>query len=270
MPRRVDNRRSFKPEFYVRSYQLAKEGMTDAEIARALGVSPNTYENWVSRDQTLKDALMQARRNRSSKERHGETFQEYVYDRLPSKLQDLWNKLEAAEKETNGVRKAEFLLDDCATPIRMQLFFHALVQFNFNASRACRIVGISRSTLNLWIETEAGFAELIDEFFWHKKNFFEDALVDLVRRRDSAAVIFANKTLNRDRGYNEKIDVNLTGQLDVDSTQVKVADLDLSLDQLRDLRDRIRDSKQKRADVKLISVETNDGKEEAPKNGKKR
>src|SRR5690606_21892274 len=45
------------------------------------------------------------------------------------------------------------------------------------------------------------------------KNFIEDGLMDLIEIRNPNAVIFANKTLNRDRGYDEKIEVHHSGQV---------------------------------------------------------
>jgi hypothetical protein len=43
-----------------------------------------------------------------------------------------------------------------------------------------------------------------------KKHFFENALIDLTIMRNPFAVVHVNKTLNRDMGYGEKIEVEHT------------------------------------------------------------
>lgn len=94
---------------------------------------------------------------------------------------------------------------------RQHLFIHSWVMSNFNASEACRKVNISRATFQNWME-EANFRDLIDEVHFHKKNFVEGGLMSLIEQGDTSATIFANRTLNRDRGYNEKVEVEHTHQ----------------------------------------------------------
>jgi hypothetical protein len=80
--------------------------------------------------------------------------------------------------------------------------------------RACRKVGISRQTFFLWCKDEK-FQALVDEIQEAKKDFFEGSLIRLVAAGDTSATIFANRTVNKDRGYSERhqVDVNVSGQV---------------------------------------------------------
>ena len=55
------------------------------------------------------------------------------------------------------------------------------------------------------------FAAKVDAIREAQKDFVEDALIKKIAEGDTKAIIFASKCLLKDRGYNEKqqIDVNL-------------------------------------------------------------
>jgi hypothetical protein len=110
------------------------------------------------------------------------------------------------------------------------LFLFALVEGNWNPSAACGKVGISKQTLETWCRTDNGFADLMDEIVWHKKNWAESALMQLVDRGDSPATVFVNKTLNADRGYNVKQTVEHTGVVNHEHVVISVEELDLPLE----------------------------------------
>ena len=136
----------------------------------------------------------------------------------------------------------ERLLDNAGKRARQHLFLYALTASNFNASEACRKVNISRKTFENWVTTEPEFGQLIDEMHWHKKNFFESALVGLIRSGDSSATIFANRTLNRDRGYNEKFELEVKGQVNhAHAHIVQIDDLNLPIKVRRLILEAMRD-----------------------------
>lgn len=82
-------------------------------------------------------------------------------------------------------------------------------------SAACDLVGVSRVTLNNYERTDQAFAAAVADLALveRKKDFAEYALLKLVAKGHPAAVIFANKCLNQDRGYLERqqIDHHLPG-----------------------------------------------------------
>lgn len=199
----------WKDDYYVRAYTLARQGMPDRRIAGAIGVTSGTFKRWVEEHPALRRALKQAR---GEKARNFQaSFREYVYRALTPELQEVWDDINACENEPSGIARIEALLADRGKRARQHLFLYALVDSNFNASEACRKISISRGTLDSWIASDPDFGRIIDEMHWHKGNLFEQSLIDLVKDGDTKAVIFANRTYNRGRGYNEKLEVEHSG-----------------------------------------------------------
>jgi hypothetical protein len=97
-------------------------------------------------------------------------------------------------------------------------------------SPACDIVGISRQTHYRWAEEDAEYKAAAlecknvgkDKAEWALINLCEGAtyealdmegnIVTLRDKPNASAVIFANKTLNKDRGYIEKQEIDTTIQ----------------------------------------------------------
>jgi transposase len=207
-------------EFYVTVYRLAKEGYSDNRIASALGVTVGRLRTWISQKPALAKGVEEAR---AAKE-DAEGFRRYVFGKLSPELQDLWNRILKNEEdpfdEPGDARKkqrARRCLDEevRASPQaeRQQLYLYALVNGNFTRSEACRKVGISASCVYEWEQKDRQFKELTKQVEEAKKDFYESALVKLVRQGDTNAVVFANRTYNRDRGYNDKVEVNVSGNV---------------------------------------------------------
>lgn len=220
---------SFKDTYYVKFYLLAKSGLTDAKIAKAVNVSLKTIEKWKRQKPALREAIEEAR----SLEDMGAqaSFRDYVYQRLDPRLKELWDSINRYEKEKNGILRIEALLNNQGKETRQRLWLYALTNSNFNPSAACRKVNVSRQCFETWCE-EPDFQALVDEIDWHKGNFFEAHLVKLVKSGDTHAVIFANRTFNRGRGYGEKLEVQHSGKVEIAYT---LDDLDLDVDTLRTL-----------------------------------
>lgn len=72
---------------------------------------------------------------------------------------------------------------------------------------ACKQVGISRETHYKWMKTDKSYKYFIEETKFHVKDFGENALLKLMKDKNPAAIIFFNKTINKDRGYFEKQEI---------------------------------------------------------------
>jgi hypothetical protein len=231
----------FNATMYVTAYELARDGFADDFIGRSLGVTGNTFKNWCRRKPALADAVS---RGRGVHNKTGETaFHEYIYMHLSPDLQDLWDQIHEFEKEKNGVERTRLLLANNGKETMQRLFIHALTQSGFNASRALRKIGIPRKRFINWCRTDPDFAELIDEVEWHQKNFFEHAFVTRVAAGDTSAVIHAVKTKCRDRGYNEKIEIEHTGTINHQHT-ISIAQLNLDTETLGKILIAVRKHKQ--------------------------
>lgn len=214
---------------YVTVYELARDGFSDNQIAKTIGVILNTLHTWCRQKPALADAI--ARGRGINKKANTAVFHEYVYNHLSSDLRELWDKIHACEKEKNGVERVNALLKDQGRQTRQHLFIYALTQSAFNTSRALRMVGIPRRTFEQWCSRDPDFAELVDEIHWHKQNFFEQAFIARVAAGDTSAVIHAVKTKCRDRGYNEKIEIEHTGTVKHQHT-IAINELDLDAETL--------------------------------------
>lgn len=213
----------------VTVYQLAREGLPEKQIAQALGVKPDTFRSWKMKRRALRDACQRGRKHNGTNGTNA-TFRDYVYNRLPPNLQELWHKINACELEEYGPQRLDALFAEGGKRARQHLFIYAYVDSNFNMSNAMGKIGVSRRLFHVWCEQDADFAELIDELHWHKKNFFEAALIGRVVAGDTAAILHVNKTINADRGYSEKVRVEVTGAVEHTVAALSFDDLDLPLD----------------------------------------
>lgn len=76
---------------------------------------------------------------------------------------------------------------------------------------ACRKAHISHATYYNYIKNDPEFAAKVEEIREAQKDFVEDALIKKIAQGDTKAILWASKCLLKDRGYNEKtqIDVNV-------------------------------------------------------------
>ncbi len=214
----------FEDTMYVTVYELARDGLPDTHIAKSLGVAYPTYANWVKRRPALADAAARGRHHRDPGDEF--TFHNYVYDRLPDKLRATWDAIQECEKAENGIERIEALLGKSGIRARQHLFIYSLTQTQFNVSKSMRKLNIPRKDYQNWCANDPDFAALIDEIHFHKKNFFESAFIRQVHAGNILAVLHGVKTQCRDRGYNDKIEIQHSGTVTHNHT-VSVTDLDL-------------------------------------------
>ncbi len=228
-------RTAWKDIYLLRVYEFAKAGMTERKMAMALGVSIQTFTIWEKKKKLFKQFLEEGRtfyKGKKNKDGKEISFREYVYQRLPDTVRKLWREIDKLDKAKSPRGLTEALLKRGGKRARQHLFLYAWTASNFSISVAMRKLCINKHTFTAWCKEEQ-FADLIDEVNWHKKNFFEDYLLKLVKGGDTSATIFANRTQNRDRGYNERVDINLSA--DILTTRHNVDDLELSTELKKEL-----------------------------------
>lgn len=232
----------WRDEFIYKAYIFAKEGMSQANMAQMFGVTHKMMELWIKNKPALRKAIDEglAGQKRGTKGYYSE-FKDFAYGRLPPAAQKLWTKLEQAEALEDDSREAAIasvkdLINSTGRRQRQMLFLHSLICTNYMTSLAIKRVGIPLHQIGDWSEDPA-FVELYKGIQEAKKDFFENALINLVRAGDTAATIFANRTLNRDRGYGDRLDVNVHAQVD---HSLKIDELGLSVETRRELLEKIR------------------------------
>lgn len=243
--------RKFKAELLIDIWLMASKGATNTDIAKALGINTVTFHEWINKKHLGVARVLE--RARAPKETNPDepTFKDYVYNRLHPELKEIWDELLEWEDHKDSWEKVTAILRDKPTRIRQQLFIHAMVHACFDVSEACRLTGVTRRDLTTWQNTDSEFVALLEEIEFHKKNFFEQGLVDLVRMRSPHAIIFANKTFNADRGYGEKLAIagHIKHQHDVRLMQaepVDLAELELPVEVLEQVREAFRLRRERR------------------------
>lgn len=225
-------------EYYVRCYQLALDGMEDKTIAATLPVNHLTFMKWKKKYPALRKALREARE--VLHERNNGSALNYIYDRLPPEIQDVWDKIADWDDEPNGLARIEKIMESQGKHVRQHLFVHAFIQKHFNITLACKAVCVPRKTVAHWMQYDPDFMALLDELRESKKDFYESALVRLVKAGDSGATIFANRTMNKDRGYADKISLEVSGVIQHNHFVVDVSKLDLPLEVRTTMLDAVR------------------------------
>jgi len=242
----------FKSTMYVTTYELAREAMADCDIAGALGVTAATFRIWWQKDPALKEALDKGRGNRGSMAGDEVTFQEYIYDHLSPNLRELWKEINACEELENGRERVNALLENQGKRARQHLFLYALTQSLFNVSKSLRKLSISRKTYETWRKNDPDFLDLMDEIHWHKKNFFEQAFMYQVATGNPNAIIHAVKTQCKDRGYNDKLELEVSGTV-THNHLLSVSDLNLDISVKKSILEAIRERR------KTIDVDAEEG-----------
>ncbi len=228
-------------EFILDFYDAWLRTDNMGKVCEALQISSsNVMCAWLKRYPELKKAKEMADKRRGTTD----TFSGYIFKHLSKEAQAIWEQVKFWD-ESSAYEKIETVLGGQTKRIRQELFIHALVSSSFDVSEALRMVAVPRKTYDHWRYSDLEFRQLVEEIQWHKKNFFEHALIDLVESRHPAAVLFVNRTVNSDRGYSEKLEVQHSGAIaHVDFT---IDELPLDVETKRKILEAIRTKKQQTA-----------------------
>jgi hypothetical protein len=209
--RKSTKRCEWEPIFLVRIYRMVRLGMLDIDIENELGVSHAGYYYWKQTIPELQQAITMAEKERES----GETLSDWIFSKLSPQLKEIWQKIGRLEKRKDGVSLIQNMLSEEGKLVKQELFLYALCSHDFSMTRALKKVGVSKRELDSWIQSDPGFSDLVEEMQWHKGNFFEESLMRLVRAGNPAAIVFANRSFNKERGYgtSTQVDVNVRGQV---------------------------------------------------------
>tara|TARA_B110001450_G_C17450816_1_gene411955 strand:- start:146 stop:523 length:378 start_codon:yes stop_codon:yes gene_type:complete len=103
-----------------------------------------------------------------------------------------------------------------ATLLKQKQFLKQYVKSNGNIQKTCEALGMSRSTFYRWEKEDEDFMKMYEEEHRgqmdDKRDIGEDLLFEAAKKGNVQAIIHINKTLNRQRGYGEHIDVTSDSQ----------------------------------------------------------
>ena len=226
-------KRAGKPlplRYVLQFYDAYSRSKNIAKVAAALETTGPNLQNQIDKHPSL-----QLAKEIADSYRPFQTLPGYVFSSLSKDAQETWKQITQADSREAVQR----IFSRKTKELRQELFIYALVSSCYDLSSACRLVAMDRVQLQKW-KHDLHFLQLMEEIQWHKKNFFESSLIGLVEERHPGAVIFVNKTLNADRGYSEKIQVEHSGQI---NTGFTIEDLDLDLDTRKKILEAIRRKK---------------------------
>lgn len=199
-------------------HTCAIRGMSQSQTAEHLGVTPTALHLWL-RDKPQARAAWEHGRAVADMVRQDRTSQkavaDFVYRHLSPELQQVWDEAVGTGAATGRLNyhKAAERITAAGDAVRKRLFVHALVSLQWDINSAFQLCGVARAEYVDWLAKDEAFAVMLADAEYYRKNFVEQQLHNLVARQDTTAVIFANKTINRDRGYGETVAVNHQGQL---------------------------------------------------------
>ena len=229
--------------FYVQIYLMRTQGLALEEIRVTLGASKKTWKDWIK----TKPALMEAYSKGKASQREApkvvpqkdrpEKFSEYVYGQMSLEVKRLWDEIEGLGDDTGEIKE---LLHNSGKKFRQGLFVYALTESCFNMTEAMQKAYINLETYKEWLEDDV-FKKMIEEISFHRKNFFENALMSQVRMGETSAVIFANKAQNKDRGYGDQIEHLHSGNVSHSHVTVNLNEVGVSLEDQRKILDALKD-----------------------------
>jgi len=228
--------RPVKAEKLLIFYDAHLRETNHAKIAAVIGLSKDGYDKKVARH----PELQMARRMAEEKRAKTHTLEDYVLHNLSPEARAVWEEIQFWDDARGKLDKINDILEGRTVRLKQEIFIQALISRGYNNSEACRLSGVSRNTVDGWKRNDMHFLQLLEEIEVHKCDFFEQSLVDLVAEGNPAAVMFANRTKNAHRGYNEKLTVEHGGQVGV---SFNIEQLDLSIECRKELLNAIREQK---------------------------
>jgi hypothetical protein len=229
------------------AYEAACNGVESARgLAELWKVGVQTVLGWMRQHPAMVEAIKRGKQSRGV-DANGD-FKSFVYGRLPPELKDTWNRIIEldAEDTSNAEKLLEALTADLGKRARQQLWVYALISSNFNKNEACRRTNTSWGEVQTWAKHDPGFPAVLAAIQEGKKDFVEGSLFKLIASGDSPAIIFASKTLNRDRGYDSKqtVEVQHSGLVEHLHKPVSLDELDaLPLEERKRILEGIRRSR---------------------------
>jgi hypothetical protein len=230
-----------KPPTYqelLEFYDACLRENSNAGIVARLGWDPKMLWHRLQKWEEFRFAKKMADENREKTL----SLSSYIFEHLSKESQEIWEKIQFWKDSTSAYEKINAILSGRTKKVRQELFIHALVTNHFDATTACKLVSIPYTQLLDWKKDDLEFRQLIEEIHWHKKNFFESSLVNLVEGGSEKAILFVNRTLNSDRGYTEKLEVKNTSK----EQDFRLEDLKLSIEVKKEILNAMRLAKEQK------------------------
>jgi len=84
-----------------------------------------------------------------------------------------------------------------------------------NITHACKAAGICRQTYYRWIDESDSFKKEVDDIKESTIDFAESILLGEIKNKNITATIFFLKTIGRNRGYIERQEMDIDGNMNL-------------------------------------------------------
>lgn len=206
-------RAKYKEEYILKAYELRRVGYSKNKVAQCLGVTRQALQYWYNTKPLFKKAIIRGRKLYKASQQNNSMH--YIVKHLPKDVQKQFKKIIKAQKNKASFEQIKVLCKEKGEHTHQILYLHQLIRTNFKITKALEYSGVSFYKYDQWLQ-DPKFKKLQKEIEWHRGNFYEDAIGDLVRVRDAQIVKWVNETYNADRGYGKqshiKIDQEVTTQ----------------------------------------------------------
>jgi len=86
-------------------------------------------------------------------------------------------------------------------------------------TKACEVVGISRQTHYNWYNNDPEYKSAVDDIGDIALDFAESMLHQQIKEKDTTAIIFYLKTKGKKRGYIERSELDIAGELAINPVE---------------------------------------------------
>jgi hypothetical protein len=249
----------WKDEYLFDAYELTRQGAGEKAISQILGVAFPTFISWEQKKPLFRMALRKGRKVYQSRVRCNRSeIADFVWNGLNNDMRVVWKKLSKAANARSPKKVMDAILEGKGKGFRQYLFIYAYVTGNYQITEACRRVGISLRTFYKWRDSDSDFAQLFGEVMEAKKDLCESHLWRLVKEGSEAATIFSVKSLCKDRGFAEKVsvDVNVSGEVSHNVLSFEKLQPYLSDGAKMEILEAVRKSKQIEGEIESKRVES--------------
>ena len=153
----------WRDEFLIKVTHMARDGLTENQMAKMLGISKITFTLWEKEKPLFKQAVEAGRAYTKRGRRGVFDMSDYIYRKLSPKSRVLWRKINVFDEEGKGQGKIDALLANKGRRIRQDMFLCAWTNSLFSIAAACRKIGINSNTFELWKRKDKYFQKMIWE-----------------------------------------------------------------------------------------------------------
>ena len=104
---------------------------------------------------------------------------------------------------------------------KKQSFINALHDAFGNVSKACKTIGINRTTYYNWKEADEDFKNAVDSIDEYIIDTVENSLFEQIKSKNTAATIFYLKTKAKQRGYIERTEIEQNTTIQVPTINIQ-------------------------------------------------